>query len=368
MAQKNDTLVAVAALLLTTGVVGGAFLYLGRSGIRLPGILLNTPSPSGSQSGSPSGSQSPTTASVPPSTGVSPSVTPGKFSDITIVPSGLFNYGGSTTWAPIRRDVDPVIMAAHPGFQLRYTDAIGATPGSGTGIRMVLDGQLALSQSSRPLEDEEYQQAQQRGFTLRQIPVALEGISIAVHPSLQIPGLNIAQIRDIYTGKLTNWSQVGGPNLRITPYSRRLSDGGTVEFFYDTVLKKQAFASTVQYVYGTTDALRRLAADPGGIYYASAPEVVPQCTVKPLPIAREGGQFVPPYEKPLVPTTQCPAKRNTLNSQVFRSGDYPITRQMFVIIKQNGSLEQQAGEAYAAMLLTDEGQELISQAGFVRIR
>jgi phosphate transport system substrate-binding protein len=233
---------------------------------------------------------------------------------------------------------------------------------------MVLDGQLALSQSSRPLKDEEYQQAQQRGFTLRQIPVALEGIAIAVHPSLQIPGLNIAQIRDIYTGKLTNWSQVGGPNLRITPYSRRLSDGGTVEFFYDTVLKKQAFASTVQYVYGTTDALRRLAADPGGIYYASAPEVVPQCTVKPLPIAHEGGQFVPPYEKPLVPTTQCPAKRNTLDSQVFRSGDYPITRQMFVIIKQNGSLEQQAGEAYAAMLLTDEGQELISQAGFVRIR
>ncbi len=360
MAQKNDTLVAVAALLVTTGIVGGAFFYFGRSGIKLPGISLNPPSPSGSPL--------PTNASTPSGTGVSPLAIPGNFSGVTTVPSGLFNYGGSTTWAPIRRDVDPVLMAAHPGFQLRYTDAIGATPGSGTGIRMVLDGQLALSQSSRPLKDEEYQQAQQRGFTLRQVPVALEGLAIAVHPSLQIPGLTIAQIKDIYTGKLTNWSQVGGPNLRITPYSRRLSDGGTVEFFYDTVLEKQDFANTVRYVYGTTDALRRLAADPSGIYYASAPEVVPQCTVKPLPIAREGGQFVAPYEKPLVPAAQCPAQRNSLNSQAFRSGDYPITRQMFVIVKQNGSLEQQAGEAYANLLLTDQGQELIVQAGFVRIR
>ncbi len=361
MTQKNDTAIAVASLLITAGIIGGGFLFLGRSGFKLPGIS-SSPQPSGVSTSSPA-------PNAPPSPTTNPTAAPSaKFADVPNVPSGLFNYGGSTTWAPIRRDVDPALMTAHPSFRLRYTDAIGATPGSGTGIRMLLEGQLALSQSSRPLEDEEYQQAQQRGFTLQQIPVALEGLAIAVNPNLPIKGLTLSQIKDIYTGKLTNWSQVGGPNLKITPYSRRLADGGTVEFFVDAVLTKQTLGNTVEYVYGTTDALRRLANNPGGIYYASAPEVVPQCTVKPLAIARDGGQFVPPYQEPLLPPEQCPAQRNQLNSQAFRTGQYPITRQMFVIVKQNGQADQQAGEAYAQLLLTDQGQDLITRAGFVRIR
>ena len=54
------------------------------------------------------------------------------------------------------------------------------------------------------IADREYQQSQQRGLSLKQIPVALEGLAIAVHPDLQIPGLTLGQIKDIYTGKITN--------------------------------------------------------------------------------------------------------------------------------------------------------------------
>jgi phosphate transport system substrate-binding protein len=57
-----------------------------------------------------------------------------------------------------------------------------------------------------------------------------------------------------------------------------------------------------------------------------------------------------------------------LNAQAFRSGDYPITRNLFVIIKQNGQTDQQAGQAYADWLLSSQGQELVEQAGFVRIK
>ncbi len=57
-----------------------------------------------------------------------------------------------------------------------------------------------------------------------------------------------------------------------------------------------------------------------------------------------------------------------MNSQAFRSGDYAITRNLFVIVKQNGQTDQKAGEAYANWLLTPQGQELIEKAGFVRIK
>ena len=284
------------------------------------------------------------------------------------VPEGLFNYGGSTTWAPIRKEVDFIIQQVWPKFRLVYTDPTAGTPGTGSGIRMLIENQLAFSQASRSLKDEEIQRAQQRGLTLKEVPVAIDGIAIAVHPDLPVSGLTITQLKDIYTGKISNWRQVGGPNLAIIPYSRRKEDGGTVEFFIDQVLEKADFGSNIQYIYSTTSALRKVSQNPGGIYYASAPEVVPQCGIKTLPLGKSENKLVAPYQEPSIPSSQCPQKRNQLNELAFQKGEYPITRRLFVIIKQNGQLDEQAGEAYADLLLTDQGQELIEKAGFVPLR
>ena len=65
---------------------------------------------------------------------------------------------------------------------------------------------------------------------------------------------------------------------------------------------------------------------------------------------------------------QCPAQRNQINYQAFRLARYPLTRHLYVIVKQNGQREQQAGEAYARLLLSDQGQELIEKAGLIHIR
>ena len=284
------------------------------------------------------------------------------------VPEGLFNYGGSTTWAPIRKEVDFIIQQVWPKFRLVYTDPTAGTPGTGSGIRMLIENQLAFSQASRSLKDEEIQRAQQRGLTLKEVPVAIDGIAIAVHPDLPVSGLTITQLKDIYTGKIRNWRQVGGPNLAIIPYSRRKEDGGTVEFFIDQVLEKADFGDNIQYVYSTTPALRKVSQNPGGIYYASAPEVVPQCGIKTLPLGKSENKLVAPYQEPSIPSSQCPQKRNQLNELAFQKGEYPITRRLFVIIKQNGQLDEQAGEAYADLLLTDQGQKLIEKAGFVPLR
>jgi len=106
-----------------------------------------------------------------------------------------------------------------------------------------------------------------------------------------------------------------------------------------------------------------------GIYYSFCPRiVVPQCSIKPLPLGRTQGQYITPYQEPLVLPSECPSKRNKLNIEAFQSGKYPITRNLFVVVKQNNQIEQQAGVAYANLLLTEQGQELIFQAGFVKIR
>lgn len=343
MVQKNETVVLVITLVITLGFVGAIFWWLNRSGTHISLFSTNQSQPMGQLN-------YPTFAQVPN------------------VPVGLFSYGGSTTWAPVRRDVDSAIQTVFPQFQLRYTDPTFGSPGSSSGIKMLLNNQLAFSQSSRSIKDEEYKQAQQRSFTLKEIPVAIDGIAIAVNPNLNIVGLTIAQVKDIYTGKITNWQSLGGPNLPITPYSRRLEEGGTVEFFFENVLSGEKFGTKVEFIATTTLALQKVANNPSGIYYASAPEVVGQCRVKPLPIGKSSDKLVPPYQEPFVPLSQCPQQRNKLNATAFLNDEYPITRRLFVIIKHNGQIDQQAGEAYAKLLLTNQGQELISKTGFVRIR
>lgn len=290
------------------------------------------------------------------------------FSEVTNVPAGLVSYGGSTTWSPIRETVDSSIQKAWPNFQLRYTEPIAGAPGSGMGIKMLLSDELAFSQSSRSLTPQEYQQAIERGFKLKQIPVALDGIVIAVNPDLNLKGLTLKQIQEIYTGKISNWQQVGGPNLAIIPYSRPLNSSGTVDYFRENVLQNQAFSKSVRWIRDTTQGLRAVSKNPGSLYYASASTTIRQCTIKALPIGRNPKTLIAPYLEPLVPMADCPNKRNEMNLEAIKTGQYPITRRLFVIIKENGQLDEQAGNAYAKLLLTDQGQDLISEAGFVKIR
>jgi phosphate transport system substrate-binding protein len=177
--------------------------------------------------------------------------------------------------------------------------------------------------------------------------------------------LTLSELKQIYIGNIVNWKQVGGPDLSITPYRNLDSD----QFFIEKILENQAFSAHVELIPTTTQALRELARTPGGIYYTSAPLVVAQCSVKPLPLGRSKlNEFVPPYQEPFVPASRCPSQRNQLNISAFQRGEYPLIRSLFVVVKQNGGLEEQVGEAYANLLLTDEGQALLAKAGFVGVR
>lgn len=270
MSQKNEILPLLLTVMVTSAVLGGIAWW-----------LLNKTFPNFNDRSNPSPSNNQISETL---------------AAVKNVPEGLFNYGGSTTWAPIRKEVDFIIQQVWPKFRLVYTDPTAGTPGTGSGIRMLIENQLAFSQASRSLKDEEIQRAQQRGLTLKEVPVAIDGIAIAVHPDLPVSGLTITQLKDIYTGKIRNWRQVSGPNLAIIPYSRRKEDGGTVEFFIDQVLEKADFGNNIEYVYSTTPALRKVSQNLGGIYYASAPEVVPQCGIKTLPLGKSENKLIAPIK------------------------------------------------------------------------
>ena len=286
------------------------------------------------------------------------------------VPKGLFNYGGSTTWIPVHKPVNEAITRAFPDFQLRYTLPPNGAPGSGTGVEMLLDGQLSFSESSRPLKPSEYDTAQQRGFTLEQVPAALDGSALAVHPDLDIPGLSVDQLQAIYTGVVTNWSELGGPDLPITAYSRPPEAAGTAEYFLDSIIDAETYGANVIFVKDTTTGIRQVLAERGGIYYASAPEIVNQCSIYALPIAsqEQPDTFVPPFAEPWKAGQACINQPNVINKVAFREGAYPLTRRLFVIVKADGSRDETAGRAYVNMLLSDEGQALLEEAEFISIR
>jgi serine/threonine protein kinase len=307
------------------------------------------------------------------------------FSAVRDVPTGEFKFGGSTTWATTRQtqsSLDAAIQGALPQFKLVYTDAdptkiqsvadgkCPSKPGSNTGICLLIQGDLDFAQSSVSLEKSTYADRVTQ-YNLKDIPVAYDALTIVVNPQLNIPGLTIQQLRDIYTGTVTNWNQVGGPNLPIVAFSRDLKAGGTVSSFQDLVLGKDSkinfdFVKTVR---SPQAGLQQTKANPGGIFYGSAKEtIVDFCDTKPLAIGNSGNNLIAPYQLPLQSPSACQkGKRNQINVTTIKSQAYPLTRKIYTIYKADGANSQKAGEAYTNLLLTQQGQELLEKAGFVRI-
>ncbi|MEO1131325.1 MAG: substrate-binding domain-containing protein [Cyanobacteria bacterium J06639_1] len=282
--------------------------------------------------------------------------------------SGLFNYGGSTAWAPLRPQLEAALAEVHPGFELRYVQPAIAPPGSRVGVRMLIEDDLTFAQTSHPLGAEDYDLARASEVQLSEIRVAIDGIAVVVHPDLDIEGLTIAQMRDIYSGRVRNWQQVGGPDRKIVPFSRPTSVGGTVSFFVEDILGDRPLSTHVRLVPTTTQALQNLRDEPGGIYYASAPVVVPQCGVKAIPIGREGSQWVHPAQQPPVAPETCPTQRDRLDLAAIRSGEYPLTRNLYLVIGDRTVEAERAGKTFAEFILSDRGQHLVTEAGFVAIR
>lgn len=237
---------------------------------------------------------------------------------------------GSTT-------VQPIVTRASEVFSERKPDVkIGVQGGgSGTGIRMVGEGSINIGSSSRELNPEE----KSKHPDLVVHTIGVDGIAIVVHPSNPINNLSLEQIKDIFSGKINNYKEVGGPDRRIVLVERE--DGsGTRSMFKSFVmnntdvseraLQKPASGAIRFTVSGNENAIGYL-----GIGYLDG-------TIKPVSI-----------------NGVAPTEEN------IRTSRYPISRNLYLITKGDST---GLTKEFIDFIMSDEGQQIVKEEGFVRIR
>lgn len=217
--------------------------------------------------------------------------------------------------------------------------------GSGVGIAALINGTTDLCNSSRPMKPSEREKLKQRYNTLGvEIKVAKDGLSIYENAAGSISELTLEQIKDIYTGKITNWKDVGGPNAKIIVYGRENSSG-TYVYFKDVVLGGDDFTATMQSMPGTAAVVNAVAKDRyaigfGGAAYAKG--------IKFIKVKKDSNS--PGFE---------PTAENV------KSGDYPISRFLYIYTrsKPTGAIKE-----YVDWILSSEGQQLVSKVGYFPVK
>lgn len=140
---------------------------------------------------------------------------------------------GSTTVLPIAQKAAEDFMKANPGINISVSGG-----GSGNGMKALIDGTTDIADSSRFIKDKEVTLATSKGVLPVPHRVALDCVVPVVHPSNPLLDISIAQLKDIYTGKITNWKTLGGADKSIVVISRDTSSG-TYEVWENKVLKKE---------------------------------------------------------------------------------------------------------------------------------
>lgn len=227
------------------------------------------------------------------------------------------------------------------------TDISVTGGGTGTGIAAMINGTTDICAASRGLKEKERKQAEENKISPMEIPVALDGIVVIVHPANPVPSLTIDQLRLIYTGKVTNWKTVGGPDIPILLFSRE-SSSGTFVFFQEHVLNKEDFSPSARLLPGTSALVQAVAADRGAIAYVGlgfAAEA--KGAVKTLGVQASG------QVSPVLPSEES-----------IRSGAYAVSRPLFFYT--NGAPKDTAKQ-FIDFCLSPAGQQIVKETGYVPV-
>lgn len=235
--------------------------------------------------------------------------------------------------------------AVAPGVTVSVTGG-----GSGTGIAALLNGTVDLANASRPISEEERAAAEARGLTPVEHVVARDAIAIVVHPDNPVAALTLPQLSAMYSGQITNWSQVGGEDRPIVLLSRE-TNSGTHVYFLEHVLRlgdneQPIFFSPETLLLPSSEGISaEVRQNPNAIGYDGLGYVTPD--MKTVAVARaEGGPFV------------LPAIASV------NSGAYPIARDLYIY-----TAGEPAGteEAYLGWVLGPAAQAIVAELGFVPV-
>ena len=168
---------------------------------------------------------------------------------------------GSTTVGPIAKAFAEYYMAKHTGVNITISES-----GSGNGAKAIINGTCDIANMSRKMKDEEMQAAKDKGRNIMEHVVAMDGLAVVVHPGNPVAGLTKEQVKQIFTGEITNWKEVGGPDKKIVVISRD-TNSGTYETFQTIVTKSDRLTERAEYV-GSNGAVRqRIMTTEGAIGY-----------------------------------------------------------------------------------------------------
>lgn len=246
---------------------------------------------------------------------------------------------GSDTMVILSQKWAEIYMKKNPGTTIQVTGG-----GSGVGIAALINGSTDIANSSRPIKPAELEKVKAKyNKSSIQIACAKDGLSVFLNKANPVNELTIDQLGAIFSGKITNWKQVGGSDAKIQLYGRE-SSSGTFEFFKEHVVKTD-FAPTCQTLPGTAAIINAVKKDKLGIGYGGAAyaEGVKDCKVKK-----------DAKSKGVLPT-----------AATIKNKTYPISRYLFMYLKEKPTGET---KKFIDWILSAEGQKVIVEVGYYPVK
>ncbi|MCA6501541.1 MAG: phosphate ABC transporter substrate-binding protein [Pseudanabaena sp. M135S2SP2A07QC] len=321
MSQGKETTVLVLSMLVTAGIAGGGYWFFSQQKSTV--VPATTATPDSSAQPTP------------------PVITSTNLNLDTSLPNpSILGIDGSTAMVALIKALRNDFSQVNPNIPSAYGVPDGNPTGSNQGLKNLIDGSIAIAATSRPLKAAEAQ----AGIQL--VPIAKDSIALVVGINNPFKGnLTKDQVRDIYLGKITNWSQVGGANQPIRVINRATTSG-TREAFQDIVLLGQSFApdspNFITWKQDETTAILRDLGD-NGISYATVSQVEKQEIVRIIAI--DG----------VLPT----------DTNAVKAGKYPINRSLFLGVKKTTS---PVSKQFIEFALSTQGQQIVQRLGFVSIQ
>lgn len=242
---------------------------------------------------------------------------------------------GATTVGPISKAFADFYKEGHPNVNITISES-----GSGNGVKSLMNKACDIANMSRFMKDAEFKSCVDKGIRPVAHVVAFDGLAVIVNPKNTVQALSMKQISDIYTGKISNWKELGGEDAKIVIVSRD-TNSGTYETFNELVLKKAPVAKDAEYVGSNGQARTRVNTTKNAIAYV-------------------GLGFADDSVKTLSVNGILP------NAKSVSSGKYPIARPLFMF---TDGYPKMGSDVYnfVTIHLSKEGREIVSDLGYIPV-
>lgn len=256
---------------------------------------------------------------------------------------GMIQIKGSDTMVNLSQSWAEEFMKKQPEAVIAVTGG-----GSGTGISALINGTCDIAQASRSMTEKEIALARKNGHEPKEFEVAIDALSVVVHPSNPVSKLTIGQLADIFTGKITNWQEVGGNNKPMVVLSRE-RNSGTHVYFLEHVLRRGNPKGPEEYA-------------PAVLMMPSSQAIADEVSANPDAIGYFGLGYLTGKEKGLAVAQDSNGEYVLPTIDTASSGKYPIARALLIYTdgEPKGTVKN-----FLEFVLSDEGQAVVKNLDFV---